>query len=213
MTALTILLSNHTSFAEPIYRHVDATGKVTYSTEPNTAGEQPAALPQIKRVRIDTPPTTVTPQFQTCEKRGGIECSKGADADGSVLCRDGSKDSLERFGEFCVEVRLSAGKAEFTDREGKSFVPKTISDMEKLGEVRVTVRNLQGIVAKGVHAEVLFPRPFGSLELHGPAQVDAYGLAEYSADLSGVRSMYLQKFLQLKPAVRCENCRAVLGSR
>ena len=217
MSSLLILLSISApplTSAEPIYRHVDAQGRVTFSTTPPDTEAAPQSLPTIKRessaARIQRLRSELLP---TCNSHGGIECEKGPDGDGSVICRDGSRDSAEQFAEFCASVRLQIDGITVHNERGEIIEPKSAPDMALIKEARITVRNLTGIEARGVEGMLKFPRPSRSLAIQGPAKVDPYGFAEYTVDLTEARTLYLQKFLQMKPAIRCENCRIVLGSR
>ena len=204
----------HAAHSEPIYRHVDASGRVTFSTTPDDANSKPQELPEIRREssksRIESL-KKLTPL--TCNNHGSVDCAKGQDGDASVICADGFRDSAEAYAEFCAQVRLQIDAPTVFDRDGKEFTPRTPEEMQRVGEARITVRNLSAVHAEGVVGELRFPRPAPSIPISGPAKVDPYGLAEYTVDLTAARSMYLQKFLQMKPALRCTNCRIVLGSR
>ncbi|OVE79912.1 hypothetical protein BVY02_01900, partial [bacterium J17] len=68
---------------------MDESGKTHYSSNENSDAKA-AELPKLERENIDeriakikskTPPS--------CVNRGGVDCSRGADSDGRVICRDG----------------------------------------------------------------------------------------------------------------------------
>lgn len=56
-------------------------------------------------INNNTTRASLNPQILTkkCEENYPIDCSRGSDFDGSVICKDGSQSSSERYKEYCSE--------------------------------------------------------------------------------------------------------------
>ncbi|HMO18447.1 MAG TPA: hypothetical protein PKA63_06635 [Oligoflexia bacterium] len=156
-------------------------------------------LPEIEKYDIDTRIKELKAQTpETCLHRGGINCEAGVDTDGSVICHDGFRNSLEQFDISCSEVRLiSSIKAPPSKSKRLMKVP-----------IIIEVRNESGIEAKEVRVKVSYPvAPYEEerieLSLEGPTSIPSYGIAEYS---------YSGKLIDDRIAPRghvkitCENC-------
>lgn len=116
---------------------------------------------------------------QTCRRKGGVDCTKGADEDGSVICIDGSKDSAQKFSDECTTARI------------------TIVNEEIVGEEKlVAVRNLSSVTAKGI--EVSLSRlDRTKTRYEGPKEIEPFGVAEF-------RGRKGNSYETL--SVQCENC-------
>ena len=94
---------------ETVYKWMDSSGKTHYSNNPSQNESEAIALPEvgryssankIQRLKDSTPPT--------CTSHGGIDCSRGEDVDGSVICYDGFDGSSLSYQVHCNSVRLEA---------------------------------------------------------------------------------------------------------
>lgn len=167
------LLSN-TSFADPIYRSNDKNGVPVYSSKPKEPNAQPAKLPNIAKERMGE----VKNNSLTCVGHGGINCQSGADADGSVICYDNFKDSMQRFAVSCSAAKLA-------------IIPE--SSKSGMNHFSLIVRNTSAVTARGV--KVFADK---GLSLEGPSELEAYGSAEYSTRDSSANKAKFQ--------LSCDNC-------
>ena len=118
--------------ADPIYAGTSSSGKSQLFTSKPKEGFEKAELPPI--IREDTKKKAES-TLKSCGNHGGIDCERGADTDGSVICFDGFKESLERYNFSCKEAKLSILKVEV---EKKSH------------ELIVFIRNLSSVAAQKV---------------------------------------------------------------
>ena len=207
--------------AQPIYRWQDESGKVYYSDNPRSMEDKPAQLPpltkdsidqKIDRIRAETP--------ANCEKHGGIDCAKGPDEDGSVVCLDGFEDAVLPFRFRCLESRLEADflllfpEGEPRRVERQKNVSSLLEHEWPIG-LSIRVRNLSAVEAFGVQAEFIIPGiPRKYLHAEGPAKIAPYGLAEYSIPLTGVDlPPTAEQWNGLKYRLGCTNCGAVLDRK
>lgn len=212
------LLTASPAAAGDIYTWTDENGKVHYSTEPH-ADAQKADLPEVRREDLDekikdikgsTPPN--------CHKHGGVDCSRGSDSDGSVICLDGFKDSMLPYRFSCLEARLRAselnllnGQHEVIGIINKDF---EISEEQALqaGDMALllTLRNNSSVEAFGVSVQVRTPDG-SKVEAAGPDKVEPFGVAEYQLPLKSLpERIALSRLDRLDFKVRCTNCRAIL---
>lgn len=80
-------------------------------------------------------PTQTFATQGTCSWHGGVNCSAGADWDGSAICNDGWKDSSEVFygmQECKVETRHSCTSYEWSNLQSKFEVDKKLAKVESL---------------------------------------------------------------------------------
>lgn len=212
-TFIVFHLMGGNAFGE-VYRWVDQHGKEHFSTTPVPGAKTPSKLPEIKRenfaerikqIKENTP--------QNCESHGGFDCAKGADSDGSVICLDGYRDSVMSFLSLCSEARLRVGKVQFMNGEGKPLALREKPAIESVTHATFTVRNLTGIEAKGVTAELSFPRPSRRLPVSGPTTVDPYGIAEYNAVLIGAQPpLNIEKLKGVRVRIKCDRCQVFVGA-
>lgn len=143
-----------------IYEWTDEKGVKHYSTYEKPAGSKKAELAPIKRVPLTTNPKLL----QSCIKHGGNDCTKGADEDGSVVCRDGFKDSGARFIFSCSTSKL------------------VVTEVKKNedGKVAVYVRNEAPVKAKGTF--VLLRKGKLKTKIQGPLELDPHELGEFSME-------------------------------
>lgn len=209
--------------AQNVYRHVDENGAVTYSTSP-APGESPAVLPPIQRedigdriqkIKAETPPN--------CVKHGGADCSRAADADGSVICTDGFRDARMPYSLNCLEARLVSnltiiigeeaapvrlGSARGIMRQDKERVAAALEKGDSL-TLRASLRNMTAIAANAIAVRVRLPNR-KTVDLAGPDHVEPFGAAEYEYALGAKPEMISSETLRkLKLSVDCQNCGAV----
>lgn len=205
--------------ADEIYTWTDESGQVHFSTEPRTPEAKKAELPQLHREDLDekiqdirgsTPPN--------CHNHGGVDCSRGRDDDGSVICLDGFRDSMLPYRFSCLEARLRASELSLLDRNqevigtiNKNFKLSGAEALEA-GEMTLllTLRNNSSVEAFGV--SVLLRTPGGStIAAAGPEKVEPFGVAEYQLALSALpERLPLDRLARLDFKVRCTNCRSIL---
>src|SRR5690606_21276337 len=84
--------------ADNVYKWTDQKGVVHFGNNPSDQNAQKADLPEIQRENFDETLEKIrkaTPE--NCINRGGVDCSKGADSDGSVICYDDFRDAVQPF--------------------------------------------------------------------------------------------------------------------
>ena len=207
LSLLAALLPLRALVAEEIYRYVDKDGKEHFSTSPQT-GSSKAQLPEVRRenfadrierVRSETPPN--------CDKRGGVDCARGADVDGSVICMDGFAGSTLAFETRCGVIRLQADAPRVLDTAGQPLDLTSRDAANAARSVILTVRSLSALPAENVRVELTFPRLPNPLLAEGPATVDPYGFAEYTAHLDPIRTYLTRENLKkLVIRVKCSKC-------
>jgi hypothetical protein len=171
--------------APQIYK-IERDGKIEFSSTPPDVSATPAALPSIGRWRLDNPRI----ESKTCADRGGIDCLAGADVDGSVICRDSFKDSLQRFAFECTTAKLEIVR---------------LSQIDSAGGFSVTVRNTRSVAAKK-SALIFKPQRFekGS-KLQGPEEIEGFGVAEFIFYPSNSTAFKIHPRLS-HLSISCENC-------
>ncbi|MCB0346986.1 MAG: DUF4124 domain-containing protein [Bdellovibrionales bacterium] len=214
---LLLFLSGH-AFADDIYTWTDENGQVHFSTEPRGDAAK-AELPEVRRENLDekieeikgsTPPN--------CHNHGGVDCSRGRDSDGSVICLDGFANSMLPYRFSCLEARLRASELSLLDskREVIGIINKDfkISQEQVLeaGEMMllITLRNNSSVEAFGVSVHVQTPNG-KKAEAAGPEKVESFGVAEYLLPLKQLpQRLPFERLARLDFKVRCTNCGAVL---
>lgn len=146
--------------ADPIYKGPDPSGRVIYSSRSNSPAESPHPLPTLKH---GSPKSLPAPPA-TCLKHGGINCSKGPDSDGSVICYDGFSDAVNRFAISCSGTKLSIVEIKQPDSSGRLLV---------------ILRNSRGVAALSPEVTYRLDRS-AKTPLSGPPEVPPYGSAEFS---------------------------------
>lgn len=215
---LTLLLPV-TAVGDEVYRWTAPDGTVHYSTTPPESGAAPAKLPtvrhedldkKIERIRSSTPPN--------CESHGGVDCAAGADADGSVICRDGYREAILPFRFSCMEVSLESTLHLVLEPKEQYGEPELVRhsataafaiEDRKIRELRVNVRNKASAQALQIQVSVKVPAkiPFEK-QLAGPEEIEPFGLADYTiaiGELGG--GLTPHQINNLRYRVRCINCR------
>lgn len=201
--------------AEPIYQWIDANGRVHYGNQPHSADVSEAALPELGRENIDQKIEEIrdaTPE--NCINRGGVDCSKGSDFDGSVICYDGYRDAILPFRFACVAARLSINSVAIVLVAGAE--DSEIVDLKELNkpnayslrnsQITLLIRNDTEIMARKVSVLLKLP-VYGHVVARGPETIEPHGVAEYiflPEKISGPFNVEHAK--KLSAVVRCENC-------
>ncbi len=183
-TLLTILLLIPLNLLAQVYTWTDDTGKIHYSTKKADPTAIVAELPELTKGEVPPPAENLT-----CFTHGGIDCMIGADEDGSVVCKDGEKNSIERYLFNCKESKITL---------------ENIGEVSKEGDFPIYVRNKSGVKAKKVKIEYQVNADTKA-NLTGPAEIAPFELAEYL-----LPAIYFidGKSRPEKKAVKvaCENC-------
>ena len=199
-----------------IYRWKDASGQTHYSTTPQHNGQSEADLPDIRREDLSGKIKflkQITPQ--SCAKSGGIDCSLGPDSgDGSVICLDGSKDSEEKFEEFCTKSSLESGfYLEYANeplmrKHSEVFPRRGFSDTRTPTALVLEIRNLSGVDADDV--EVYFRIPYvhpSRFPAEGPKEIQAFGVGSYRVPVAELpERVKLQHLSETVARISCSNC-------
>lgn len=97
----------------------------------------------------------------TCREHGGIDCTKGEDSDGSVICVDGNLESEQKFSDECSTARIV-------------ILTEDIKGDEKI----ISIRNMSGVKAIGV-VVYLTKLDRSQIKYSGPEEIEPFGVAEY----------------------------------
>lgn len=185
MAGLPFLVGLHTCAAEEIYKITAPDGSVSFSTKKPSPNAKPAKLPKITKGEFKLN----TSLKKSCSSHGGIDCTKGSDSDGSVICTDGFKEAAARYKFSCSEAKLA-----ITD----------ILEPLKSGEFKVFIRNLKSVAAREPKITLKL-RSGEEVLLKGPDLVEPFGIAEFGITLTG------KDFISYKPQeadiiIGCQNC-------
>lgn len=191
-----------------IYKWVGEDGRTHYSTKPRSPYDQPANLPSIQHENLDVKIKDVkgkTPP--NCEAHGGVDCTQGADKDGSVICRDGFKEAIVAFRLNCMEADLHAEALQVVTSGEKILSLGKVKQDTPITELQVSVRNNSDVEAKDIKVRVRFgvKQP---VEFNGPEKIESYGLAEYQLPYEKLNpAPYLLELKKSEVSVYCSNCR------
>jgi hypothetical protein len=206
----------HGAAAEDIYKWTDSQGQVHFSTSPRRGADTPAVLPSIQKENFDSRIQQIRDQTpKSCVKHGGIDCKKGPDTDGSILCLDDYRDAVMPFRFACLESRLRVDALAYIGENGlpARLPPDGSAELYQL-RLQLTIRNLSDVTAEGVKV-VLSPfMPGEELEAEGPATVEPYAVAYYTVPLAGKP---VRKGVDGKQRsayrVQCTNCSEAVTGR
>ena len=148
---------------------------------------------KIREIKQSTP--------STCLKHDGIDCSLGPDKDGSVICGDGYKKSLERYRLRCLEAVLEVMEETLIQAQ----LTAENSKADASDKVQVSVRNKSSIPATGVVVEFLDARKNRQLA-YGPTEIGPYEIADYSRSIKTLLTTGSDKVNSFGALVRCNNC-------
>jgi hypothetical protein len=185
MTVL-ILASLRCGQAEgKIYTWTDASGVTHFSTTQATENAKPAKLPPLQKEKFDLADI----KLKTCDAHGGIDCSKGADTDGSVICLDAFDGAAARYQFHCLAAQLTVNEVNFDP---------------KAQVLSVYVRNTKGVLAE--KPLVFYTTPQRErVTLQGPTEIAAHG-----GELFELKGAALKGITKAPSSgefeVRCDNC-------
>lgn len=168
-----------------VYSWTDEQGQVHYSTRQLDPQAKMAELPELTKGEVTVPKEDSV----TCFDHGGIDCMVGADKDGSVVCKDGETNSMERFLFKCKEAKIAL---------------ENIGDISKEGDFPIYIRNKSGVTAKKVKIEYRVNSEHVAT-LSGSSEIAPFEIAEYL-----LPAIYFidGKSMPERKAVKatCENC-------
>jgi hypothetical protein len=202
---------------QSVYQWTDSDGRIHFSTQPEGRDARQSTLPPLQRENIDERIRDIKAQTpESCIPHGGIDCNRGADQDGSVICLDGFKDAVMPFQFECREAKL---KAEYmiSAGAGDELIPHGRNLIRKLGgktpkSLQLTLRNLSGVEAFGIKTHIVFGRRF-QFDATGPEKIPAYGTADYTLSLDSISpARTIAEIEQSRYKVECTNCSAITGS-
>lgn len=208
-----LLLSTQLALAEEIYRHVAPDGSISYSSTPPNQSSQPIELAPLQRESVDSRIKELKAKTPTnCSAHGGIDCSQGTDADGSVICTDGFRDAVLPYRFSCVEANLSVQQFSIDSEEGQKPVRKLLdqSFVQKPRKFRLLLRNRSAAKAENISVSFSLNRE-KVFAADGPNELPAYGLAEYEANIPPtIKAFNRLDMKRIRYKVRCRNCRSVI---
>ncbi len=116
------------AFAEDIYRSQSKSGSISFSNK-NKGDSAKISLPQIIKQKDFGAGKN---QLSSCSNHGGFDCSKGPDSDGSVVCYDGFKDSMQRYVLSCgkAKLRVIEQSLKHPSQESTSFIVRNLSTVK-----------------------------------------------------------------------------------
>jgi hypothetical protein len=173
--------------AESIFTWTDAEGRTHYSSRKAADDAKVADLPDINKIEF---PDISQPKLQSCATHGGIDCSVGPDADGSVVCYDGFREAITPFALHCTNAMLRISE---------------VSTPDSTGAFHVFIRNNSSVTAKSV--EVSYTMRDGNLFLlQGAREIEENGFAEFVFS-PPMDVPFIEKEIQLSQLeIRCGNC-------
>jgi hypothetical protein len=179
-----LLLISIPVIAEPIFKWTAPDGHIVYASKPPSPDSKPALLPPIVKADIKLTDKAI----ENCSSHGGIDCGKGGDPDGSVICADGFKDALTRFKTYCAGGKLFAEHILEVKREQGATT----------GILTVQVRNATRLPAKGIIVQFT-ARNGDKLKLEGPTEIEALSSAEYTYAFQDIQGLTTAELKALTP--------------
>lgn len=201
---LTWLFSPPATQAQAVYKTTDSLGKTTYSSGSSPVGE-PTNLPSVTRENIDARISALKSQAAfTCAAHGGIDCSKGQDSDGSVICADDFREASIPFRFRCLEAKLTVKGPYLRDtaQENASHGLKP----QATKKLQITLRNTSDIPANELKVSFIISRS-DPLPAQGPDTVEPFGIGDYTLFLDSLSDQYdLKDLKKAKYSISCRNC-------
>lgn len=181
--AVYLVLSSPTSSFAQVYSWTDSKGVTHYQISPKEppAHATPRELVPILKGSMSIP----SAERQTCRAHGGIDCARGADSDGSVICVDGFRDASSRFAFECSSARLEI--VELVRESGSRAMVVYLRNRAQVAARQVTVAARRG----------------GRFHpLIGPSIIEGHGMAVFRIDLEADGLTITEGDIK----VTCENC-------
>lgn len=190
------LLFSTTLAQEKIYKWTDKQGKVHFSNSQTMLEQKEAELPVIQKENIESKINRLkqnTPA--SCENHGGLDCASGKDfSDGSVICIDSFRDSIQPFDFYCTEAKLSENTK--------------VSEINEIATIEVSLRNESAIKARNIKVKYKLEE-FRKIEveLTGPNDIEPFGLETYSfISKDKLDKRYPDRAIMGRSIVSCDNC-------
>lgn len=195
------------AYGDPIYTWKDENGRVVFGTKPPSDAATEANLPEINRedleLKIEKLKKNLPPN---CIKHGGVDCSKGADGDGSVICLDGYKNAILPFRFKCRTASLAVSRIEIE-------VPNAASQSESMNNLQLVLRNLADVAAEDVQVEFIISKR-SKIRANGPSRVEPFGIADYILPLTdGAKQLSPLTIGDIEFKARCANCSSTIRKR
>lgn len=167
-----------------IYKWVDEQGRTFYSSTKQEPKAELAKLPEIKRIK-DAP----LDQFKEgCKQHGGASCDRGSDADGSVICLDGFRDSPLPFRFACSSAKLA------------------LEELSAKGDKqKILVKNGSGVQGKSVAVKVSLSDG-NHIFAVGSQTVEPHSLEEFEIPLKDLKLAPGAKLAEKDVQITCANC-------
>lgn len=203
------------AYAEEIYKSKTKDGRVVYSSKPKSEAAKPINLPNITKEKANARLKQIEARAPgTCAGHGGIDCSKGEDSDGSVICKDAFRDAELPYRFECLTaslesdilVKLYRDKEVYRLASLKRDQKKLRSLLsERVEKITISVRNTSEIDASEIAVTVVFDE--NKIEaIEGPELIKAYGLADFTIKPNLVR---LRQIKGMRADIACANCRTI----
>lgn len=205
------------AWSEDLYSWTDEKGITHYSTKAEGSGAQKIKLKPIERENLkDKIERLKSNTPDTCKEHQGVDCSKGADIDGSVICKDGYSFSTTRYNIGCLEAKLVAESFTVIDKKGGiSILPTPKSHASQKDDpqdyqnksLNLSVRNTSNVKANNVYIRFYTPKS-EDMRAKGPKTIEAYGIADYTIKLDSVYNPdVLRRLSRVRSKIHCSNCR------
>mgnify|MGYP001175508258 CR=1 FL=1 len=182
----TVLIFALPAYCEPVYKWENPdSGVPFYSTDKANEKFEKTELPEINRAEMQLLPA----EKKTCNGHSGIDCSVGSDVDGSVICKDQFRDSVERFAYMCKYASLTIN---------------TIGDKTKDKTIIVYIRNSKPVSA--MKPVVKYTSDLGyTASLAGPDEIMPYSTGEF--ELQAQDAIIVgSKLDETRFSITCDNC-------
>lgn len=166
---------------------------------------EPTNLPPLIRENIDARISALKSQAAfTCAAHGGIDCSKGQDRDGSVICADEFRDAGIPFRFRCLEAKLSV-KGPYIRETAKESASHGLKP-QTARKLQLTLRNTSDIEANELKVSFIIARS-KPLPAQGPDTVEPFGIGDYTLLLDSLSEEYdLKDLKKAKYSISCRNC-------
>jgi len=194
MASLLLILSissvSTVALAAPIYKSVDDSGRVVYSSQAKQGAAEAKDLPAIGRWK----PRAKAVADSTCQKHGGVACDKGAQTNGAVVCLDGYTGAVSRFSEACKLAKLEA------------LTPPQ-RQIQNTALLKVSVRNNSAALAQRVLVSFIVNKFDPPLLFAGPDKIEPFSIADYVVQTTTEEVPNFRMLALADVTLKCGNCR------
>lgn len=208
-----LLLITYEAQADEVFKWIDSKGHVYFSTKKLNPNDKPVKLPKIKKENFDLKIKRLKQTVsKTCDKNGGIDCKKGSDKDGSVICHDGYRDAEIKYKNYCEETNLSGELFAINWQNKRINLSKknySKSDTENIIGFELYLRNEKPVLAKKVNVSLFLPNK-SEIILLGKDSIKGFSVGIYKNSTSDNLPMTQYVLDNCKINVQCQNCTKVL---